>query len=769
VKYLIILSVISGAALLYLLSSNSVNTEVFSINYYSLLGLTGLLATGLLGLVGFQIWRLRVKLKNKVFGAKLTLRLVLFFTLIAVLPGILVYAVSVNFLSKSIESWFDVRVEKALEGGLNLGRSGLDNSLKELSKKTQFIALLLAEKNPAQFQKALSQLIEEGAAQEAALFDHSGKMLAFAASDNALLPDIPGDKLMQQVQEKGQYSAIESMPNKAMSLRVLALVNANSYSGKSYILQFSQAVPKQIEADAETVQSVYRDYQELTLSRVGLKRLYGITLTLSLLVVLLTAISAAFFISERLGSSLEALAEGTRAVAQGDFTGQHPIRSTDELGALTGLFNQMTHQLADARRASEQQQREVESAKGYLESVLTHLSSGVLALDDEFRLRSVNTSAAHILGAPLQEMQRMSLQQIAEKYSLLNSFCQTITEAFAQTHNSEWQRQIERLSRNGTQILLMRGTSLPPGAEAGYVVVFDDISHLLQAERQSAWGEVARRLAHEIKNPLTPIQLSAERLQYKLSAKLDEHDAKLLQRATQTIVSQVAAMKNMVSDFADYARGPVLKLTRLDVHRLIKEVLGLYEANAVPITLTLQAGRSEINGDATRLRQVLHNLLQNAQDALSGVPAPAITLSSEMVEGEIHLRVLDNGAGFSENALSRVFEPYMTTKTKGTGLGLAIVKKIIEEHGGRITVENHVNGGACVNISLPLTVMEDMPTLISAMPVPLSPGSDGTTSQSTKPAHPKGYKSEQVAGYLPQAGESDAVSLREFHDIEEQV
>lgn len=699
-RYLIILSVIAGAALLYLLSSNSVNTEVFSINYYGLLGLMGLLAAGLLGLVGYQVWRLREKLKNKVFGAKLTLRLVLFFTLIAVVPGILVYAVSVNFLSKSIESWFDVRVEKALEGGLNLGRSGLDNSLKELSKKTQFIALLLSEKNPAQFQNTLAQLIDEGVAQEAALFGPSGKMMAFAASDNALLPEIPSDKLTREVREKGQYSAIESAPNKSMSLRVLALVNANSYSKVSYILQFTQAVPKQIEADAETVQSVYRDYQELTLSRLGLKRLYGITLTLSLLVVLLTAISAAFFISERLGSSLEALAEGTRAVAQGDFTGQHPIRSSDELGALTGLFNQMTRQLADARRVSEQQQREVESAKGYLESVLTHLSSGVIALDDEFRLRSVNTSAAHILGAPLQELQRISLLQIAEKYSLLNSFCQTVTAGFAQA--GEWQRQIERLSKNGTQILLMRGTSLPQGSEAGYVVVFDDISHLLQAERQAAWGEVARRLAHEIKNPLTPIQLSAERLQYKLSAKLDEADARLLQRATQTIVSQVGAMKNMVSDFADYARGPVLKLTRLDVHRLIREVLGLYEANAVPITLNLMAGCAELSGDATRLRQVLHNLLQNAQDALTGVAQPQIILSSEVVQGEIHLHVLDNGSGFSENALSRVFEPYMTTKSKGTGLGLAIVKKIIEEHGGRISVENHANGGACVNISLPL-------------------------------------------------------------------
>jgi len=701
-RNLILVSIVIGGVLLYLLSSSSVNTEVFSLNYYSLLGLTGALALCLMVLVGYQLWRLRNKLKNRIFGAKLTTRLVLFFTLIGVLPGIFVYVVSVQFLGKSIESWFDVRVEKALEGGLNLGRSGLDNSLKELTKKTQFIALLLAEKRPEQYQGALEQLVDEAVAQEAALFSTKGNVVAFSSSGSARLPNLPDSEVLRLALDKGEYAVIDAIPEKGLTLRVLVTVNSNTHRGGRYVLQFTQPVPKQVEADAEMVQAVYRDYQELTLSRLGLKRLYAITLTLSLLVVLLTAVSAAFFISGRLGASLEALAEGTRAVAQGDFTGQHPIQSSDELGALTGLFNQMTRQLFEAKQASEQQQREVEGAKIYLESVLTHLSSGVLALDEELRLRSVNTSAAQILGVPLQEMQRMSLSQIAEKYGLLKSFCQTVAEAFGETTNGEWQRQVERMSRHGNQILLMRGTRLPQGGEAGYVVVFDDISHLLQAERQAAWGEVARRLAHEIKNPLTPIQLSAERLQHKLGSKLEEGDAQLLQRATQTIVSQVAAMKNMVSDFANYARGPALKLSHLDMHKLINEVLGLYEANAIPIALKLEASHSEVNGDATRLRQVFHNLLQNAQDALQGVAQPQITLSTQMLDGEIHLHVEDNGAGFPGSVLARAFEPYMTTKTKGTGLGLAIVKKIVEEHGGRISIENNVNGGARINIGLPL-------------------------------------------------------------------
>jgi len=706
VNYLIFISAIVGGMLLYLLSGSSINTEVFSVSYYGLLGLTGLLALGLMGLVGYQLWRLRNKLKNGVFGAKLTLRLVLFFTMIAVLPGILVYAVSVQFLGKSIESWFDVRVEKALEGGLNLGRSSLDNSLGELARKAQFTAAAMAEKQPRQYQRVLDQLVDEKSVQEAALFTANGILIVSSSSSgsggSAPSPDALDADLLRLTLDKGEYSVIDTLPNRGLTLRALVAVNPGIPAGERFVLQFIQPVSKQIEADAETVQSVYRDYQNLTLSRLGLKRLYAITLTLSLLVVLLTAVSAAFYISGRLGSSLEALAEGTRAVAQGDFTRQHPIQSSDELGALTGLFNQMTQQLSDAKTASEFQQHQVERAKGYLESVLTHLSSGVIGLDDELRLRSVNTSAAQILGAPLHEMQRMPLSQIAEKYSLLSSFCRTVIEAFGETSNGEWQRQIERLSRNGNQILLMRGTRLPQGGEAGYVVVFDDISHLLKAERQAAWGEVARRLAHEIKNPLTPIQLSAERLQHKLSDKLDESGAQLLRHATQTIVSQVAAMKNMVNDFANYARGPALKLSHIEMHKLIREVLGLYEANAVPIALKLEASRDEINGDATRLRQVLHNLLQNAQDALQGIAQPQIMLHTETQGGEILLCVEDNGTGFPESVLSRAFEPYVTTKAKGTGLGLAIVKKIVEEHGGRITIENSVNGGTRINIHLPL-------------------------------------------------------------------
>ncbi len=703
-KYIILICVFAGSLLLYLLSSNSANNELFTTKYYGALLLTGSLAVSLAVLVGYQFWRLRDKIKRKVFGALLTLRLTLFFIGIAVVPGVLLYAVSVDFLGKSIESWFDVRVEKALEGGLNLGKNGLDNSLKELTKKTQFIALLLSEKSPSKYQIDLSRLIEEGTTQEAAVFNLTGKPLAFATNGDALLPAVPDSYMLGETITKGSYSVIDNTIRKGLTLRSLALVTLSAPDAPRFILQFTQPVEKKIETDAETVQAVYSDYQALVLSRLGLKRLYAITLTLSLLVVLLTAISAAFFISEKLGSSLESLADGTRAVAQGDFTGQYPIRSKDELGALTGLFNQMIRQLSDAKSASELQQRQVENAKGYLESVLTHLSSGVIGLDDEFKVRSVNTSAAQILAVPLPELQQSSLAHLAATYGLLNSFCNTIKNAFLETTNGEWQRQIQRLSKQGEQILLMRGTQLPKASGGGYVVVFDDISHLLHAERQAAWGEVARRLAHEIKNPLTPIQLSAERLQHKLSSKLAGADADLLLRATNTIVNQVGAMKNMVGDFANYARGPVLKLVPLNLHNLIEEVLALYEANAVTISLELGAQRVNIHGDATRLRQVLHNLLQNAQDALIDKSNPVIHIRTANESGKIVLQIQDNGAGFEGKVLAKAFEPYMTTKTKGTGLGLAIVKKIVEEHNGSINIENEQYGGATVTISLPIVV-----------------------------------------------------------------
>ena len=705
-KYLIMISSLIGALILYLLSSASANTDLFSHNYYTLLALAGLLALSLSALITFQLWQLRVKIKAQVFGAKLTLRLALFLSIIAILPGLLVYAVSVQFIGKSVESWFDLRVEKALEGGLNLGRSALENGLQDLTKKGKLIAVLLAEQAPEQHIDTLNRLIKEGTVQNIALFDMRGQKLTPALRSQTMTAFSPDENMLRQALNQGQFKVVDTLPDDTLVLKVLVPVNDTLPAAELRVLQLIQPVSKKLAADTETVQSVYRDYQELSLSRMGLKRLYSITLALSLLIVLLSAVSAAFFLSARLSFPLAALADGTRAVAQGDFSGKYPVQSGDELGALTGLFNQMTKQLSDAQKLSEHQQRLLTKSKAYLESVLTHLSSGVLVVDGQFRLRSANTSAEQILGVSLRDMRGVPLLAVSTQYKLLRPFAEGVLQAFTDTKESDWQRQIERMSKNGTQVLLLRGTRLSTMEETGYVVVFDDITHLLQAERHAAWGEVARRLAHEIKNPLTPIQLSAERLQYKLNTKLNTEDAKLLQRATQTIVSQVDAMKKMVGEFADYARAPAVKLVALDMHQLLNEVMGLYEGNSSPIALRLDATQLRIHGDATRLRQVIHNLLQNAHDALKNVAHPQIILQTEDRQNSIRVSVLDNGSGFSEHMVARAFEPYATSKEKGTGLGLPIVKKIVEEHGGSITIANRELGGTCISIIFPLLTEE---------------------------------------------------------------
>jgi PAS domain S-box-containing protein len=332
----------------------------------------------------------------------------------------------------------------------------------------------------------------------------------------------------------------------------------------------------------------------------------------------------------------------------------------------------------------------------------------VLVVDEQFRLRSANTSAEQILGVSLVEMQGVPLLEVSMIYKLLRPFTEGVLQAFTESGEQDWQRQIERMSKGGAQMLILRGTRLSTIEETGYVIVFDDITHLQQAERQAAWGEVARRLAHEIKNPLTPIQLSAERLQYKLSDKLNIEDAKFLQRTTHTIVSQVDAMKNMVMDFADYARAPAVQLVALDMHQLLNEVMGLYEANNSPIEMRLFAKQPKINGDATRIRQVIHNVLHNAHDALKNVVQPKIILQTENIQNSIKLTVMDNGSGFTEQMITRAFEPYMTSKEKGTGLGLPIVKKIVEEHGGTISIANRESGGACIGIVFPYLTDEEV-------------------------------------------------------------
>ena len=689
-----------GAILLFLLASASANTALFAANYTWLLAINGVAAAALLVLVALQLRRLRRDFKGGVFGSRLKSRLLLMLSLMAVLPGALVYGVSMQFAVKSIDSWFDVRVDTALEGGLNLGRSVLDSLQADLLAKTRDAALELGDGGFVSPSR-LNRMREQAGAQTATLFTLSGQVLGSSSGEmGSLLPPVPAPSQLRAARGGRGLAQIGDAPGGGgLMVRALAPVSGSGFNAEPHILQLTLAVPVSIAKSAESVEAAHRDYQELQLGRAGLKHIYTLTLTLALLLALFSAVALAFFLAERLARPLLILAEGTQAVAAGDFTPRATVEASDELGVLTHSFNSMTQQLGEARAQAEHHRHETEAAQAYLESVLANLSAGVLAFDLRFRLRAANRGAQAILGDDLGGFEQVRLQDWPRHETLAGA----ILGGFA-ARGDEWQEQLEIARPDGMpQALLVRGTALPAagGGGGGYVVVFDDITRLIAAQRSAAWGEVAQRLAHEIKNPLTPIQLSAERLQLKLADQLTGASRDLLDRATQTIVNQVEAMKNMVNDFRDYARTPLPQLAPVDLPALLGEVLGLYEESRAMIAVApAPTFMPPVLADANQLRQVLHNVLTNAQDALAGAAAARIAVTLVQDAGRARLTVRDNGPGFPPQILARAFEPYVTTKAKGTGLGLAIVKKIVDDHGGEIRLAN--DHGGEVSIWLPL-------------------------------------------------------------------
>lgn len=703
IRYVVLGCAVLGTVFLFLLATASANTSLFAGNYTLLVVLNGVLVAVLMALVAYQLWRLRKNLKAGVFGSRLAARLVLLFALVAVLPGALLYGVSIQFLGKSIESWFDVRVDRALEGGLNLGRNALEYLLKETTNKATQLALTLEESERGGLVANLNRASEQAGIYEAALFSSTGGVLAVGGiSGSMATPEPPPPQALLRARVQKTFAAIEETPDQVL-LRVVVPVNSSDPNGPLRVLQVVEQVPKQLQEDAKKVQAGYRDYQEISYSRSALKRLYAMTLTLTLLLALFSALGLAVVLSEQFSLPLGLLAEGTRAVAQGDFSRRHPVQSRDELGVLTESFNTMTAQLAEAKQKGEESHRAVETTRAYLESILANLSAGVLAFDNAFRLRTANPSAAVILQQPLTDLIDVPLDDWGRRLPALDAFANLIAEGFRTGRDGQWQRQAQLAVSNHTRVLLMRGSGLPGEPAPGRVVVFDDVTELADAQRDAAWAEVARRLAHEIKNPLTPIQLSAERLAVKLSGKLDASDEETLSRATQTIVAQVAAMKHMVDDFAIYARQPRPgRMQPVDINALLLDMLGLYENLRPHVSLKLVDDNPVIQGEPTRLRQVFHNLLQNAIDAQADSATPAYDIAVEIRGSELALSIGDRGSGFPGDMIRRAFEPYVTTKAKGTGLGLAIVRKIVEEHHGRVTVENRPQNGALVTLYFPL-------------------------------------------------------------------
>ena len=710
--------IMSGAVMVYLLSSASSNTPDFTGDLFWLLAAGVAVVLILMTLAAYQLLLLRRRLKQQVFGSKLTLRLVLLFALVAMLPGALVYAVSVQFLTRSIDTWFDIRVETALEGGLSLGRKTLEVMQRDIRGKADAMALSLSDHESSRRARVFNSLREQAAVAESALFDLAGNVLLVSSdSKTVLAPRIPTSEMLQGLRRQRDHARVETGPSGSMVVRVL--VPVNMASGEVLGLQLAQPVPDDIARDAEAIHAAYGEFQELMYSRPGLKRLYGLSLTLALLLALFSALLLAIYFSERLSAPLGLLAEATRAVAQGDFRQRTPVKSYDELRLLTGSFNAMTRELAEAQSASQRYQRELEAAKSSLERILSNLSAGVIALDRDGRPRSANPSASAILGVDFASLREVPLGRWAEVQENLAAIAEPLAAMLAQPRGWTREKQIAFPGPHGELALLLKVSELAQPTETEYVVVFDDITNLLRAQRHAAWGEVARRLAHEIKNPLTPIQLSAERLEHRLHAKLDAADGDLLSRLTRTIVAQVTALKQMVDAFSRYARSPEADLKPLELTQLVNEVLSLYEIPGQRISMRTQTPTAWVLADAAKLRQVILNLLANAEDSVAAVPMPQIVVVIDRVGGQVALRVIDNGAGFPTEMLGRSIEPYVTTKAKGTGLGLAIVQKIVDEHGGTIVLENQQDGGACVSVLLPVSdavvtgLAEARPALVS--------------------------------------------------------
>ena len=697
-RILLVVAAALAAISLFLLTSASSNTDLFAGSYPYLLALNGVLVVALAGLVGVQLRDLWREYRERQFGSRLKARLVLTFALMGVVPGLVVYAVSLQFVVRSIQSWFDVRVESALEGGIALGQNALDYLVSQVSDKAKDMVLEL-EGVELVSPLLLNRLRERATVGSTTVMAANGQILATAADATAgLIPDLPSINQLRQARQGREFHVVESQPDGRLVIRVIVPIPLRTLAGEPRLLQLTQAVPETFGLHAEAVQEAYREYQQLVLGREGLNRIYTLTLTLTLLLSLLTAVAAAFIIARRLAAPLLILAEGTQAVAEGDFSPRQALPAKDELGVLTQSFNRMTRQLEDARAAAQRNGAAVEAARAYLESVLANLSAGVLAFSADGRLRAANHGAMQVLGDTLTGFEDIALAE----WPRLEQFRNALLDGF-DTHEGDWHTQIELSVKDSTPLtLLIHGSRLPEASGGGLVAVFDDVSHLVAAQRTAAWGEVARRLAHEIKNPLTPIQLSAERLAFKLADKLDDSSRAMLERGTTTIVNQVEAMKNLVNAFRDYARLPAPKLSAIDLNALIGEVLELYESAAALIRLELSPGLPRVQGDASQIRQVIHNMLQNAQDALAGIDDAEVHVITQREGERVLLLFRDNGPGFPAEVLAHAFEPYFTTKSRGTGLGLAMVKKIVDEHGGDVRLGNRDGSGAEVRIRLRL-------------------------------------------------------------------
>lgn len=690
-------------AAMALLSASLENSAQFGRLYSAVLVLTVSGVVALAGLIGLNLYRLVQQYRGRAPGSRITARLVVLLVVLTVMPVSLVYYFSVGFLDRGIESWFDVRVEKALRDALELSRTALSMRQRELLRQVQQAAEDLTQVPDGMAALAMDDARDRLGASELGLVAQGGQVVALSAADpTALVPTRVDDSIQRQARQGHAYVGLTQGGVEGLNVQVVVAMASQVPGTDSRLLQALFPVTERVGALADSVQSAYVQYRELAYLRIPLKQSFILSLSLILLVTILAAVWAAFFTARRLVAPIRDLAAATRAVAAGDYTERVRRAARDELGFLVSSFNEMIRQIARARDEVQQSREEAESGRAYLQAVVEHLSSGVFTLDEQHHLRTVNRAACEVLGVELEALVGRPLEAIAETYPHLGEFVAALEPHLA-GGQGHWRQELA-LTGRGQQVLMCRGRGLEG---VGYVVVFEDITALIQAQRNAAWAEVARRLAHEIKNPLTPIQLSAERLRHKYLRSMTPGESELMDRLTQTIIQQVESLKSMVNAFSEYARMPRMQRRPTDLNQLVGDVLEMYRGSRshVDLRVELEPGLPPVDVDGDRIRQILHNLVRNAQEASEASPA-WVLVSTHRLSGYdselVELRVEDRGRGIPESILTQLFEPYVTTKRKGTGLGLAIVKKIVDEHGGSIAAENLADGGARIILRLPV-------------------------------------------------------------------
>ena len=694
---------------LIMLSQAAENSENFDQLANSILWVNVLCLFVLLLLLVGNLSKLYRDYRQHVPGSKLKARMVGMFVGLAIIPLLIVFYFSMQFINRGIDTWFNVEVEAGLDDALTLSRNALAMQMRDHVAATEQVAERLRTTNSSQFIYEIGSLRQEIGANELTLFGKNGRIIATNSDQTAgSAPKRVSEELLMQVRQNRPYVSLDPLSDGSYEIKTgVPLVGPRSPEIIG-LIRSRFTVSQRIGRMVNSIDSSYTDYKKIVYLRAPLKRTFSLTLTVVLMISLLASIYGAFVLSRRLVSPIQNLVEGTQAVAKGDFDTQLPIPTGDEIGFLVNSFNEMTKGLSSARQQASLSQNLVEAERANLEIILANLSTGVISLEADLRIRTVNKAAGAILDVDLKDYSGELLSDVAANNTVVQELYDVVKRQLDKGI-TVWHDQIIVHAIKGRRVLTCACTDLSSEAEenVGYVVVFDDITLQLQSQRDAAWGEVSRRLAHEIKNPLTPIQLSAERLRQKYLKTMTSKDGEILDRSTHIIVEQVAAMRDMVNAFSDYARAPDMEISTFDIKILIDEVIDLYKEQEARIKILFSVNSiiEDFDADPGRIRQMMHNLIRNSIEAIDVRESGFIKINVNLLKIKqtemIEILVEDNGGGFEAESLGQIFDPYVTSKPKGTGLGLAIVKKLVEEHMGSITAENTKNNGALIRILLP--------------------------------------------------------------------